>query len=423
MAKRQPPKGQSVKIVLVSLYYEPDVASTGVYLARVMEGLRRLGHDVTVVTSFPHYDGQRIAEPWRGRLAERTTVDGVDVIRTWVHAAGEKASLPHRALNYVTFNAASTVAGLVAGRPDVVVTASPPLTAGLTAWTLSRLWRVPFVYCLQDIYPDVAVRLGALKDPRVIRFFQAMERFIYARAAGIAVLSEGFRQNLLAKGVPDAKIGVVPYFLDTGFIHPLPRDNAFARAHGLAERFVVMHAGNVGFSQDLESLLAVAERLRDDDGVRFVIVGDGAAKPALRQRAAERGLDNVLFLPYQPAAVLPELRASADVHVALLKERLASYSVPCKVYEVMASGRPVVSSIEEGSDTWRLLRAGGCGIAVPPEDVDALAAAIAALRSDPARRERLGASGREHVVATYSTEVVVPQFAELVERVIGAAAR
>ena len=409
-----------MKILLISLYYEPDLASTGVFMARICEDLRRMGHEVTVVTTFPHYVGNRVADEDAGRAYARDRIAGVDVLRTYIYAGGDRGSLPKRLLNYASFNASSTAVALLAGRHDVVLATSPPLTTGITGWLLSRAWRVPLVYCLQDILPDAAVRLGMLTNPLVIRAFEELERFVYARSARIVVLSEGFRQNLLAKGVPDEKIAILPYFVDTSFIRPGPRSNAFRTRHGLGEAFLVMHAGNVGFSQDLEGMLRAAQLLREQRDIVFLIVGDGAAKARLVGLAGEMGLENVRFLPYQPAEVLPQMRAAADVQVALMKEQLASYSVPCKVYEIMASERPVVTSVEAGSDTARLVEGDGaaCGVRLEPEDPQALADTVMRLYGDAKLRAAMGRNGLRRIEETYARSVVTPGYDRLLRELV-----
>lgn len=413
-----------MKILLISLYYEPDVASTGVFMARICEDLQRMGHEVTVVTTFPHYVGNQVAPENARRLYARDEIAGVKVLRTYLYAGGDKGSIAKRLVNYASFNASSTTVGLLAGRHDVVLATSPPLTTGITGWMLSRAWGVPFVYCLQDILPDAAVRLGMLTNPKVIRAFEELERFVYARSTKIVVLSEGFRQNLLAKGVPDEKIEILPYFVDTDFIQPGPRENAFRTQHGLEDAFLVMHAGNVGFSQDLEGMLDAARILRDRRDIVFLIVGDGAAKAGLEQKAAELRLPNVRFLPYQPAEVLPQMRAAADVQVALMKEQLASYSVPCKVYEIMACGRPVVTSVEAGSDTARLVlgegpaSGGACGFRLEPEDPQALADAVMRLYGDAKLRDRLGRTGLRRIEERYARSVVTPGYDRLLRGLV-----
>jgi colanic acid biosynthesis glycosyl transferase WcaI len=293
------------------------------------------------------------------------------------------------------------------------------LTIGLSAYVLSRLRRVPYVYNVQDIYPDVAIRLGVLTNPRLIRFFRRMENFVYARAAAVSVLSEGFGRNLLSKGVPSDKIHVIPNFVDVDFMRPLPKDNAFARRHNLHDKYVVMYAGNVGLSQGLETLLEAAQQFQDLADLRLLIVGNGAAKAKLEARASQIGLQNVIFLPFQPRKDVPEMYASADVSLVMLRQGIGAESVPSKTYTIMASGRPIVAAVDEEAETKRLIDTANCGLWVEPENPSALVGAIRTLYADPARRAQLGRNGRNHVETHYTPQVGAQQYDALLERIIG----
>jgi len=409
-----------MRILLLSTYFKPDIASTGVLMAGLAEELTKLGHQITVVTSMPHYDGNRIWPDYRGKLCVREQFKGMDVHRVYLYVSREKESLIGRLWNYVTFNFLSVVAGALAAQYDVVLTPSPPLTNGLAAFLLSRLRRVPYVYNVQDIYPDVAIRLGVLTNSKVIAFFKWIERFVYDKATAVSVISEGFRRNLLDKGVPVDKIEVIPNFMDTEFVRPLPRHNSFSVAKGLDDRFVVLFAGNIGLSQGLETVLDTAYRLEKHRDILFLVVGNGAAKPGLQSYAEELELENVRFLPFQSHESLPEMYASADVCLVPLRKGFTGESVPCKVFTITAAGRPLIASVDEWSDTHRFVKAAECGLCVEPEAPDALAEAILMLYNDSSLQERLGRKGREYVETRYIPKAVARQYVALLERVVTA---
>jgi colanic acid biosynthesis glycosyl transferase WcaI len=405
-----------MKVLLLTLYFEPDIAANAVIMTELAEELANLGHDVTVVTSMPHYGDNQVWPEYRGKLQVRETFKGLDVRRVYLYVPQDKENLLGRLFNYATFNTLSTIAGTFAGGYDVVLAPSPPLTNGLAAFLISRLRGVPYVYNVQDIYPDVAIRLGVLTNPWVIAFFRWMERFVYDKAAAVSVLSEGFRRNLLDKGVPDDKIAVIPNFVDVDFIHPLPRHNDFSKAQGLDEKFVLLFAGNVGMSQGLGKVLDAAHLLEDREDILFLIVGNGTAKPGLQDYAEELGLENVRFLSFQPREDLPEMYASSDVCLVPLRKGVATDSVPSKLLTITAAGRPLIASVDRDSDTYRFVEKAECGLWVEPENPDALTEAILTLYHDPDRRERLGRNGREYVEARYTPQVVARQYASLLER-------
>jgi colanic acid biosynthesis glycosyl transferase WcaI len=245
---------------------------------------------------------------------------------------------------------------------------SPPLTIGLTAYLLGKLKGVPYCYNVQDIWPEAAVRLGMLRGEHTIRFWERVEKFIYRHSRRIFAISDEFSENLEGKGVPATQIEVIPNFVDTTFIRPLPRRNAFAAKHGLNDKFVVLYAGNVGLSQGLEVVLDAAELLHGQSDVLFQIVGAGSSKAELMAEAARRNLSNVCFLPLQEEADVPELYASCDVALIPLRRGLAQNSVPCKTYSIMSSARPYIASVDEGSNVWKLTERVDCGVCIPPED-------------------------------------------------------
>jgi colanic acid biosynthesis glycosyl transferase WcaI len=407
-----------MRILLLSTYFRPDIASTGVLMTQLAEELASMGHQIVVVTSMPHYDTNRIWDRYRGRLFVRERQGPLDVRRVYLYVPQRKENLLGRLLNYATFNVLSTVAGTLAGQYDVVLVPSPPLTNGIAAFLMSRLRRVPFVYNVQDIYPDIAIRLGVMTNPQVIAAFRTLEKFVYRKAAAVSVISEGFRLNLLAKGVPDSKLHVIPNFVDPEFVRNLPRPNSFSRQHDLDDHFVVLFAGNVGLSQGLESVLDAARLLAHQPHVLFLIVGSGAAKDGLMKRVEEMGLDNVRFLPFQPHGVVPELYASADVCLVPLRRGLTEQSVPCKVYTIMAAGKPLVASVDEASDTWQLVRTADCGLCVQPETPEQMADAILALARDRELGGGMGRRGRQYVESRFTPQSAAKQYEALLQATI-----
>lgn len=290
---------------------------------------------------------------------------------------------------------------------------SKPLTIGLTAWAISCLKHIPYVYNVQDIYPDIAIRLGVLKNKTAIHVFRWLERFVYRSAARITVLSEGFRANLLQKSVLLAKLRIIPNFVNTDFMKPLPRQNNFSAQHQLNNYFVVMYAGNIGLSQRLETLLVAADQLKDLSDLRILIVGNGATKGEIVTLAAKMNLSNVIFLPFQPRGELPIMYASADVSLVIIRQGISSESVPSKTYTIMASGRPIIASVDSDSEIWTMLHKAECGLCIPPEDAALLAQAIRELHTKREFASQMGEKGRAYVVENHSQRRVVDLYHQL----------
>jgi colanic acid biosynthesis glycosyl transferase WcaI len=410
-----------VRILVLCPHFDPDLAPTGVVMSAIVEGLAACGHELHVVTALPWYRHHSVEPAWRGRLARHETTSWGRITR--VHPfPTDKRNLRARAFGFAGFvGLASVYAALSRHRPDVVLAMSPPLPIGLAGLAVSRVRRAPLVFNIQDVFPDVAVELGLLTDPRVIRAAAWAERFSYAHSAAVTVLSDDLKDNVEAKlrtcrKPSPARVVVIPNFVDTQRITPGQRDNAYRREHGLTGKTVVMYAGNVGLSQSLELLIHAAHELRTSTDVAFVVNGGGTALQWLQDAA--RDLPNIVFVPYQPIERLPEVLSAADVHVVPLKRGLAKASVPSKLYSILAAGRPIVASVDAGTEVDRVIARSGAGIAVAPDDPAAFTAALGALLSDPDGRAAMGAAGRRFVEGWASPAAVAAHYDGLLRSVL-----
>jgi len=402
-----------LRILLLTLYFAPDIAANAVIMTELAEELSAMGHQVTVVTTFPHYAKNVIDRDYRWRLFQRDNHSSIKVIRTYLYTSPRKRNFLGRILSYISFNLLSTLVALLSGKHDIILAPSPPLTIGLSAYIISRVKRIPYVYSVQDIYPDVAIKLGILKNPFGKALFQRLERFVYTHARHITVLSEGFQTNLLRKGIPPQKLSVIPNFVDVDFIRPHHRNNTIRQRFGLDGRFVVLFAGNLGHSQGLEHVLMCAALLRDRDHIVFIIVGNGSRKHQLEKQALRMGLDNVRFFPFQRRQEVPDIYSAADVALVTLRKGIAFESFPSKTYSIMASARPILAAVDPGSDVWNLVEQTRCGLCVEPENPQALAEAVLILYEDTTLRGTLARNGRKYVVRYHNRQVVAGEYYEL----------
>ena len=411
------------RIALLTLVFAPDGVSTSVLMTELAQELRGLGHDITVLTTTPHYNLDAEARSWQplrsrwGGLLYQSECQGIPVYHVSIPAKGSRVGA--RLLDYARFHVVSTVVGLtLAGDYDIILTPSPPLTIGLSAWILSRLRQVPFIYNVQEIYPDVAVSLGILHNRTVIHAMEWLERFVYARAQRVVVISEWFRCRLLEKGVPDTKLQVIPNFVDTDFLQPGERQNSFSAQHELDNRFVVLYAGNIGLTQGFETIMAAAQQLADVPDVCFVIVGDGTRRAWLEEQLSQRTTSNVILLPYQPRSSVPQIYATSDVCLVPLKRGTAQETFPSKIYSIMAAGRPVIASVDPDSELAWVVERAECGWAVPPDDAEALATAIKSAYQRRSDLLAMGLRGRDYVVANHSRQAVARQYDSLIQAVV-----
>lgn len=417
-----------MNLLVLCPHFTPDVAPTGDVITAIALELTRRGHRLHVVTSLPWYRHHAVEPGWDGQLVRHEDAPWGRLTR--VHPfPTDKANIPARAVAFGGFTALAALEGAItSARPDVVLAMSPPLTLGPAGWAVARSRRVPFVFNIQDVFPDVAVELGLLTNPMAIAAAARLERATYLRADAVTVLSDELARNVGDKlvGGDDgpaaqqrrAKVHVIPNFVDTEAVRPAEPDNAYRAEHGLTGKRVVMYAGNVGFSQSLDLVLEVARRLADRPGVAFVINGGGSARPSLEARAAELGLTNVTFVDMQPRSRLPEVLAAGDVHVVPLKRGLAKASVPSKLYSILAAGRPVVASVDPGTEVARTVERAGAGATVDPEDADALHRALVALLDDDEGRAEMGRSARRFVESWASPAAVAAAYESLFDRLV-----
>ena len=407
-----------MRILFLTMYYQPDSAATGILMAELAEELAQRGHDVRVITSMPHYSTNSIWPEYKGKWFKRERQGAILIHRVWSYVPVHKDKLVPRFFSYLSFTLLSAFAGLLMPRPDVILTPSPspPLTNGISAYLLGRLRGVPFVSNIQDIYPDVAIRMGVMKNKSVIAGYKNLERFVYAHSRAITVISEGFRRNLTAKGVPPDKISVIPNFIDAAFVLPHPRRNDFSAAQGWDDKFVVLFAGNVGMSQGLDTVLEAAGLLRETPDLLFVIVGNGAAKPSLIAQAQAMNLPNVQFLPYQDYEHVPAMYSSADIGLIPLRRGFSNDSVPSKLFTIMGVARPVIASVDAYSETAEIITQAKCGVCLEPEDPAALAAAILSVFRDKAKADEMGRRGRQYAEAHYTRTSVAHQYELIFDR-------
>ena len=408
-----------MRIQIVCPHFEPDVAPTGVVISEIVRGLVSRGHEVDVVTSLPWYAAHAVDEAWKGRIIRKETTAWGSITRVYPFPTNKRNILA-RALGYGGFTALACLCSLLERRrPEVIMAMSPPLTLGVAAWLTSRLRRAPFVFNVQDVFPDVAVEVGAISNQGVIRLLEGLERFVYRRADAVTVLSEDLRSNVESKIVraettdrAAETVRVIPNFVDTEQIRPQSRENSYRSEFGLGTRTVVMYAGNLGFSQPLELMVEAARELAHRDDVVFVINGDGSRRQELESLAS--GLDNVVFADFQPVERLAEVLAAGDVHVIALRRGLARASVPSKLYSILAAGRAVLASLDSGTEVATVVSSQRAGIAVAPQDQAAFTAAVLEL-VDNSDLAAMGSAGRQFVLQWASAQGVAAAYADLFE--------
>jgi glycosyltransferase involved in cell wall biosynthesis len=402
-----------MRILILTIYYDPEpIPKTG-ELARE---LTRRGHEVTVVTSFPHYPSGNLYAGYKLRPWTREIRDGVPVLRTFIYPYhGTRAIL--RMANYVSWMFSAMAAAVLAPKCDVIYVWHPPLTVGVTAWVLSRLKRVPFVYDVQDLWPESAEASGLLQPGRLVDLLHQLADWVYARADLLLVVSAATARYLADRGVNAAKIRVARHWIDDS-VFELPSSARDVRAeYKLAGRFVVVFAGNLGLVQGLETLIDAADRLGGTN-VTLLLVGDGVDRRRLEREAGRRGLTNVIFAGRHPAASMPDFYRAADALLVHLRpSTIAALAIPTKILAYLAAGKPIVCAVPGAAAD--LIREAAAGPVIDPGDPVEMARAIVDLAGkDASELAALGASGRRHLMERFRREQVLGEYEAILNEVV-----
>ncbi|MDL1892311.1 glycosyltransferase family 4 protein [Sphingobacteriales bacterium CHB3] len=406
------------KILFHSLVFSPDSVSTSYLMTDLAKQLKSIGHDVTVLTTSPHYNidreavkRQNMKSRWFGLLG-RSDLDGIDVWHVRIPMKGQRVY--SRVFDYLYFHKMSLFIGFFfLKKHDLVLTPSPPLTMGLVGWLLGWKMNAPYVYNIQEIYPDFAINQGLIRNPLLIKFLRWIESVVYAKSAKIVSISQWFNDIVVRRNVPKEKLEVIPNFVDTELYHPLPRDNWFAREHNLLDKFVVLYGGNIGLSQDWEALLHTAAELSVLP-IEFVLVGDGAVSKWLRAEVETRQLRNIRFLGYQPRQMMAMANASSDVCMIPMKSNTTIDTFPSKIYTILACGKAVIVQADPNSELEWLMKKVDCGYVAVPDDARSFTDAVRAAYENRGSLQEKGRRGLELVRAQYSKEVVGMQYDRLV---------
>jgi glycosyltransferase involved in cell wall biosynthesis len=394
-----------MRILYVSQYFPPEM---GAPAARVYELARewvRRGDQVTVLTAFPNHPTGVIPVQYRAALrcgSMRESVDGIEVVRTWLYAAPNR-SPRQRILNYTSFFLSAVARGLWLQRPDVVIGTSPQLLAGLAGWLLARRFLRPFVFEVRDLWPESLPASGISRPGSALyRVLAGLACFLYRRADLVVPVTEAFCPAI-GSAAPGARLAVIENGFDSALFRPLdPRDAK--RILGLGEQFVVSYIGTIGFAHGLDVVLRTAIALRrTTPNVLFLFVGEGAERESLQAKARDLGLENVRFVGERPRLEMPHYIAASDACLVLLRNsELFRTVLPSKMLEFMACSRPVIAGV--AGYTASLVRDSEGGICITPEDDRALGEAIRRLYEEPSLGGKLGGNGRRFVLKRFTRE-------------------
>jgi glycosyltransferase involved in cell wall biosynthesis len=408
-----------MRVLIISQYFPPETGGPPNRLFSIAQKLQEAGHEVQVIAEKPNHPEGVIREDYRGGIFDERTYDGIPVTYTWVYTRPEKNFIS-RILFYVSFMMMAVLGALRSEDDfDVVLASSPPLFVGLSGWLAARIKRAKFVFDVRDIWPEVAVAMGALTNPSVIQVAEGLEHFIYKRADGITAVTDSFCEHIrqtVGGRVPMRRVmnGTMPDVFQQD-----ARREEVRKQLGTKNKFVVTYAGNLGLAQGLPHILDAAETLQgEEDGVVLLMLGSGPVKAHLMEEAERRALQNMQFLdrvPLEEAAA--HMAASDALLVPLEDHEIYQQFIPSKLFDSMASGRPVLLSVD--GEARAILKDAGGGLYYPAEDGTALADRIRWLLNHPEERGAMAQRGREYAQAHCTRAAQAQKLTSFLEDIVG----
>ncbi len=407
-----------MRIYYIIHYFPPELNGGATRASEMARMWAEEGHEVTVITGFPNHPHGRIPPEYRGKFFVEEQVENYRVRRNFVYATPNKGKY-RRIINHLSLTVSSVLGSIFGERPDVIIASSPPLFLGISGYLLSRFKRVPYVFETRDLWPQQAIELGMVRGRRMISLLEGLERFLYRKSAKVVGVTAGMRNHFLQVGVEPDKIEVIYNGTDVDKFQPGTPNVALKQELGIQDKFVVSYIGTMGLSQGLSFVLDAAVRLQENHPrIHFLLVGDGAERESLMERSQTLGLGNITFLSAQPREKIPELYHLSDAAMVLLRNvPLFHHARPSKLFELMASGIPVIlGAIGEVQD---IVEEAHAGICIEPENPIQLSDAIVELYADPTRLDEFRSGGREYVLVNSNRRTLSEQYLTILQQVAG----
>lgn len=404
---------QNKRLRILSLYFYPDIATTGQLLTELAIGLTKEGFLVNIITAQPTYEKKNAA------INEK--FQDVVIKRLWSTQFNKNIFLG-KLLNSISFFFTSLVFIIAsAEKSPLLIVSNPPFLPAIGV-ILKKLKNIPFVFLVHDVYPDIAIRLGYLQSPSlIVKIWNSLNKIIFRNAAKIIVLSNSMNKVIMEKFIEYqlereiGKIEIIHNWADGNFIKPLPRkENIFLSEHALDNKFVVLYSGNLGLFHELEIVIEVANKIHDDS-FRFVFIGDGGKKRILEQLVQKYGLNNVLFFPYQNREMLPFSLTAASVSFVTLEENIEGLAMPSKLYTTMAAGNPIIAVCDENSDVSKIIETAQCGFSIRHHDAEKILQHLLMLKNDTKLLANMGNNARKYFEQHFTLEIAVNQYLKALE--------
>jgi glycosyltransferase involved in cell wall biosynthesis len=396
-----------MRVIYLCQHFPPETGAPQIRVYEVSKELIKRGHQVEVLTAFPHHPKGVIPEEYRGMFYLFEDWDGIPVHRTWIYPS-PKGSFWKRLASYFSFTFSAFYSIFKSKPTDVIICNSPPLFLGITGYLGAKLKRAKFVFNVADIWPESAVELGILKNKLFIKMAEWLENFLYKKSWKIATATEGIRDYMIRKGKNEKDVFLLPNGVNTDTFHPMPKDEALLKEIGIENKKVFMYAGTLGYAQGLDSVLEAAALLKErEPDAHFLFVGDGQEREKLLKLKEDLKLDNVTFYGSVPVSEMPRMFSIADYSIVSLRNiELFKGARPSKIFPAISTGTPVLYCGDGESAT--ILEEYQCGKIAPPENPEGIASAVSELmKISKNEYEQMCQNGRKLAVEQFSWKSIV----------------
>jgi len=403
-----------MRILYLTQYFPPEIGATQTRAVEMASNLVKRGHLVTVLTEFPNHPKGIIPPEYKNKFVEYELLNGIHVYRSWVYARPHKNFYTRMGF-YLSYMITAAVAGSFLRVPyDVVYATSPPFFVGVSGLWLSRLKNTKFVFEVRDLWPESAVELGELSNPRFIQYAEKLENYYYKKADAIVAVTSGIKEKLTARGYGN-KVNMVLNGSNTDLFYS--QGSAIKTQLDLENKFIVLYAGIIGIAQGMEQLCDVANKMKSNKEVQFVFIGEGPVKSTVNKIKQEKSLNNLTLLDEVPREKIPAYISTADCClVPLKKNKLFLGALPSKMFDYMACERPVILSVDGEART--VLEDAKAGLFVEPENTEQIIQAIQYLRDNPRLCQQMGKAGRYYVEQHYSRRQKALELEQILTEII-----
>lgn len=408
------------KILIHSIVFSPDGVSTAYLYNDIAVGFKNAGYDVVVLTTTPHYNligSTLIKQPLKSKLFGIFYESDFNGIRV-IHVPLKKyKSTIIRILSFIYWHCLSLIIGLSIKSVNFVLSPSPPLSIGFVSILIAKKNRAKFIYNVQEIYPDLLIKNGALKSSILIKSLKWLEKYVYNHAFAVITIDQKFYDQIVDRFNKKDKLKIVPNFVDTELYKPISKEVEFPSPFKKdPHKIRLLYAGNIGFYQDWEPILYAAKKLIDTN-IEFWIIGEGVKKEYLIKEVEKHNLTNIKVLPYQDRELMPIINAFADIHFISISKEMELEGFPSKVYTIMACSKPMIVITGENTPLYNFLNNLNCSILISNNRNEEFVYAIKDLANNETKKQDLAKNGYNIIQKSYTKDKVVAQYLKIFENI------